>query len=77
MIMKTRKFFSDYFLEECLAYLNWIDERRQTQLFHAHPESDFQPPTADEIKIHNALLLILWQKGLVSDDGYVMNYITV
>lgn len=74
--MKKRKFFSDYFLEECLAYLNWIDERRQTALFHTHPDSNHQPPTADEIKIHNALLLILWRRKLVSDQAYIMNYIT-
>ena len=70
--MKNRKFFSDHFLEECVAYLHWIDERRQTSLFHTHPDSSHQPPTADEIKIHNALLLILWQRKLVSDDAYVM-----
>lgn len=74
--MKKRPFFSDHFLEECLAYLNWIDERRQTELFHTHPLSDADRLSSDEIKIHNALLLILWQKKLVSDDSYVMHYIT-
>lgn len=74
--MKKRKFFSDYFLEECLAYLNWIDERRHISLFHTHPDSDHQPPSEDEIRIHNALLLVLWQHKLVSYDAYVMHFIT-